>query len=445
MNAPSVIHHGTTTADGRCPCPCGCAPCDRECCGLECLVRPHYFCGQLLTDADLTALVDWSRARFALSRYRDGWGVVSGLSVTLDPDDRNRISVRVGEGYAVDCCGNDIVVCEPFTQVLKLACPTDDCVDPWAEPELRGVGKANQSDGRSGYKKSDSSIIGRVLENAHAVDLFLHYQEEGTEPQTALHRDACGRGDCQNSRVREGYRVDWQPADDRSADTASSIWMDRYQNRRAVAQKFARNVSDAGADLSRVQDLIEAWLRDRPTGRRYEFAYEWVRRLSKHPDQGWLEALPEVVFWLVMDDLESWLTCDSHDCDRSVGIPLARIWLGGRDAADRRPCRIVAIDDRSPWRRPLRRDDCLPAPIDCVNLGRFIGERWDTVAAELAAAGIELDERDEDAPIAWSDLTDESDLVFHCRKIVKVRIADPGGIWGARVVGFSGNGIEVPA
>ena len=47
-------------------CGCGCGGwcgCDTRCCDLECLVRPNFFCGQLLTDADITALVDWTRSR----------------------------------------------------------------------------------------------------------------------------------------------------------------------------------------------------------------------------------------------------------------------------------------------------------------------------------------------------------------------------------------------
>ncbi len=40
-------------------CGCGCGGTGR-CCGIECLARPNFFCGQLLTDADLSAAVQWS-------------------------------------------------------------------------------------------------------------------------------------------------------------------------------------------------------------------------------------------------------------------------------------------------------------------------------------------------------------------------------------------------
>ena len=445
MSAPSAISHRIDTRSG--PCPCGCAPCEPSCCGLECLVRPHYFCGQLLTDTDLTALVDWSRARFALSRYRDGWGVVSGLTVTLDPDDRTGTAVRIGEGYAVDCCGNDIVVCESFTEVLRSACPTDDCADPWAEPQVpSGKSKKSTDDGQSG----EVSLVEHMLAMARPVDLFLHYREEGSEPQATLHRGACGHGDCENSRVREGYSVDWKPVGDRSADGVARAWEDRYRKRRSDAREFAEKVEKTvlaaaeKGDYRPVRDLLESWVRDHPTGRRYAFAYDWIRHFSNDAYEGWPRRVPEIVFWLILDDLESWLTCDRHECDRTSGVGLARIWLLGPDAVNRRQCRIVAIDDRPPHRRPLGRDDCLPARAGCVNLGRYVGQRWDVVCAELTALGIGLEERETSAPSEWDDLTrdDAWGVIMCCGATVKVRIADPGGDWGARVVGFAEAGAQ---
>src|SRR5690349_2253955 len=127
-------------ASGNCGCGC-CSDCRcaSRCCELHCLVRPNFFCGQLLTDTDLGAMVDWARARFALARYRHGWGVACGLQVTCTQgtgaggccDDRSGgPSVWVQPGYALDCCGNDLVVCEPMRVDLTAICqPTDDPCD----------------------------------------------------------------------------------------------------------------------------------------------------------------------------------------------------------------------------------------------------------------------------------------------------------------------------
>src|SRR6266705_1913825 len=110
-------------------CHCGCATCDGTCCRLDCIVKPHFFCGQLLTDADLSALLKWARDRFGLSRYRHGWGVVCGLDVRCDPSVPT--GVIVTPGYAVDCCGDDIIVCESASLDLKGAGrqEADPCAD----------------------------------------------------------------------------------------------------------------------------------------------------------------------------------------------------------------------------------------------------------------------------------------------------------------------------
>src|SRR5262245_59204059 len=94
--------------------PCGCAPSAEQCCSLDCLEQPRFFCGQLLTDQDLTALLRWTQDKLRLGRYRHGWGVVCGLEVHCDP--RQPGWVIVSPGYAVSCCGDDIIVCqdEPF-------------------------------------------------------------------------------------------------------------------------------------------------------------------------------------------------------------------------------------------------------------------------------------------------------------------------------------------
>ena len=64
-------------------------------CEPECLVHPNFFCGQLLTDADLNALISWSKEKFRLDRYKNGWGVVHGLSVSCANDQACGLRVSV--------------------------------------------------------------------------------------------------------------------------------------------------------------------------------------------------------------------------------------------------------------------------------------------------------------------------------------------------------------
>ena len=63
------------------PCDSPEQPCP-ECGGLECLCRPRFFAGQLLTDEDLNLLNHYIIEKNKLhNRYLHGWGVVCGLEV----------------------------------------------------------------------------------------------------------------------------------------------------------------------------------------------------------------------------------------------------------------------------------------------------------------------------------------------------------------------------
>jgi hypothetical protein len=102
-----------------------CQPCP-ECGGLECLCRPRFFAGQLLTEQDLNRLDQYIIAKNQLhNRYLVGHGVVCGLEVACSPC-ANTLSVSAG--YAIDPCGNDIIVCSPDTvdicTLIKACTPT---------------------------------------------------------------------------------------------------------------------------------------------------------------------------------------------------------------------------------------------------------------------------------------------------------------------------------
>ena len=86
------------------------ACCCPACAGLECLERPRFFAGQLLTESELNGEQAYVVAKNRLhNRYLHGPGVVCGLQVGCDPCDG---WVTIAPGYAIDPCGNDIVVCE---------------------------------------------------------------------------------------------------------------------------------------------------------------------------------------------------------------------------------------------------------------------------------------------------------------------------------------------
>lgn len=106
---------GTGQARGRAPAPLppdpSCQPCP-DCGGLECLCRPRYFAGQLLSERDLNRLDRYITEKHKLhNRHLWGSGVVCGLEVTCAPCDSGYVSVA--SGYALSPCGEDIVVCKP--------------------------------------------------------------------------------------------------------------------------------------------------------------------------------------------------------------------------------------------------------------------------------------------------------------------------------------------
>jgi hypothetical protein len=108
----------TANATNTCCCP--------SCGGLECLDRTRFFAGQLLTQADLNNEQSYWLAKNRLhNRYLVGWGVVCGLQVSCGECDG---WVVVQPGYAIDPCGNDIIVCE--TQNFNVLKAIQECCAP---------------------------------------------------------------------------------------------------------------------------------------------------------------------------------------------------------------------------------------------------------------------------------------------------------------------------
>lgn len=99
--------------------------CCPTCAGLECLDRTRFFSGQLLTEADLNNEQSYWLAKSRLhNRFLHGSGVVCGMQVVCGDCDG---WVTVKPGYAIDPCGNDLIVCsdQPFNVIKAIqACCT---------------------------------------------------------------------------------------------------------------------------------------------------------------------------------------------------------------------------------------------------------------------------------------------------------------------------------
>ena len=93
-----------------------CAPVPRcPACGqLECLCRPRWVAGMVVSEADLNRLDAYLTAKQRLhNKQLFGSGTVCGLVVTCHPCDGGLVSVS--PGYALGPCGEDIVVCAADT------------------------------------------------------------------------------------------------------------------------------------------------------------------------------------------------------------------------------------------------------------------------------------------------------------------------------------------
>jgi hypothetical protein len=186
--------------------PCGCHEHHTGCCSLICFERPNYFCGHLLTDEDLSLdvryVVEKNKMR---NRYLFGHGVVCGLKLYCDPDCKGYI--RIGDGYAIDGCGNDLVVCEskPFdligTLLKKKLLLTEPDPDPCDKVEKKPRCEVKQ-----------------------CFQIVACYEEESTD-YTSPFQAGCktGPSTCLPTRIKEHVRFDVIEAEEGPASYSSKL------------------------------------------------------------------------------------------------------------------------------------------------------------------------------------------------------------------------------
>ena len=223
--------YGAHSASCSCP----------ACLGLQCLERPRYFSGQLLTEADLNSEQAYMLAKSRLhNRYLHGAGIVCGLEVSCSTCVG---AVTIQSGYAIDPCGNDIIVCD--TQDFNVIKRIHDCddqrkrqrkgdCDPIApstdkgcidlerhycltiayneqearlSPTLRQGNNTNTSNGKasgcscngSGKKKGCS------CNNSQSVSQTMSYSSMTQSSQSGQSKMPVG---CEPTRILEGYLLD---------------------------------------------------------------------------------------------------------------------------------------------------------------------------------------------------------------------------------------------
>jgi hypothetical protein len=392
-----------------------------SCCDLTCLVQPRFFCGQLLTDQDLGTLLAWTKARLALGRYRLGWGVVCGLEVRCDPAQTSQLIV--GPGYAVNCCGDDILVCEDASLSLAPICQQDK--DP-----CTGLRRPSEAQPTTPVEFGGISFPENEI---RTVDLYINYREELGEPVTALGRGTCTTAaPCEYSRTHERFvltpQLGVRDADPLTA--AAERWRTEYDKYLEVIVQFVRQ----GLQNGRPDDVrrwLLRWLDDHPL-RQFAFVRNWIWDQQIELTEA---MATQILFWIAQDCRNAFLQESCHACRDDPGVPLARISLHSTvDAAGKRTCDILEIDSYPPYRRPLR-SERWPAPLGEVNLGRAIWHKVDDARALLTPVGVMATAEPFAIPHSASDLAEllRGGLSFvkggsSCR----MQVFD-----GERVVGFA--------
>jgi len=199
--------------------------------------RPRFFAGQLLTEDDLGALADYVTQKNRLhNRALFGEGVVCGLDVVCSPCGGGKVTVQ--PGYALDCCGNDIVISCPkeidinqLIRELRAALRGGvDCGDPCPPPETTTAPPPppppptpapppSSAGGEilTGVQPVKVLTPSRQIETRHQPSptqrtycLFVRYIEEPTDLVSPFATDdSCSTAQsCEPTRIREGWRFE---------------------------------------------------------------------------------------------------------------------------------------------------------------------------------------------------------------------------------------------
>lgn len=264
-----------TRTTGRCGChSTGTAHCSCHsseggtCCDLTCFERPKYFCGHLLTDADLSLDQRYVIEKQKLyHRALHGHGIVCGLRLTCDAVCCGH--VRIGEGFGIDDCGHDLVVCEETSfdvlgrlrekKLLIPQPPPEDCEPPMTPEDCR------------------------IRQCFYVVAC---YQEEGHEYATPL-TPGCGPSlsACEPTRVRETVTFD-------VVDELPRQWNPAEELKARIEHCFALFTQGPFAKEIKSDLVKEALAGDANSGRHKEFYEAFCRLrallgfyLQTHPDK----------------------------------------------------------------------------------------------------------------------------------------------------------------
>ena len=318
-----------------------------EPCGLESLIRPNFFAGQLLADADLKALLVWVQRHRGLQRYRGGWGVVCGLDVT--PDLKTSGQVIVAPGYAVGPCGADLIVPTAATHAFADLCQAGDPCSGTAGPAIDG--------------DIDFGGVTAPAKDVRVAQVSLQGKPFPMQPQPALGRPATGPNGtaCDYARIKECFEIVHQPIDlsgllnppaQPPAPPAPPGVLDAFKNDFPDLYSKDLGTPSTPPDPQKVRAWFQARLGDPATGpRRFAAVAALLDGLSDDEVVTKWKLVPPL-FWMLLDER---LAAESPACPTTTGrcVPLARVWLWKKPGG----CVVMRIDAWPPYRRPVGPDE----------------------------------------------------------------------------------------
>ena len=157
--------------------------------------RARYFRGMLMTDMDFDVeQIYHNEKRKLLNRMLHGWGIVCGLEVK--PTQPPSPNIIVEPGLALDCHGNEILVCEEQTIDLS----EKICQSPLTK---------SQEDPCAEYRK--------IEEGPTTLYVVIKYHESKTDPLPVYAPGgSCEEKTCDYSRTQEGFCIEvWNHPPDR--------------------------------------------------------------------------------------------------------------------------------------------------------------------------------------------------------------------------------------
>jgi hypothetical protein len=221
---------GDSTPKSACKCGGGCGGYETSAAGM---MRPYFFAGQLLTEDDLQALTNYvGRKQQLHNRFLFGAGVVCGLEVSCNPCGGGQVTVK--PGYALDCCGNDLVLdCATTLDLNGMIRDLRrdqlggyDCGDPCADQASAIITTTTTNtslDVSAARAESGSTVllpgaVEQVAAPTRHYCLYIRYNEQPSDPVSPYSTGAdCGSPHCEPTRIREGVRFELRCQDEKLA------------------------------------------------------------------------------------------------------------------------------------------------------------------------------------------------------------------------------------